>query len=101
MVEKGADFGRSYTYDRSGLQVGRTRDGSYEVVCVASGTPAESAGLLAGDVITAVDGKSPGELGGLQALRGLLRASPGTRHSLTILRDGAQLDAALVIAELF
>jgi len=101
IVEKGPGFGKPMVFDRSGLQVSRTDDGSFEVICVAANTPAEKAGFKTGDVIETVDGRSPEALGGLSRLRELLRAVPGTRYELGVRRGDARLSPALVLEELF
>lgn len=65
---------------------------------VAEGSPAEKAGLQAGDVITAWDGnpiREPGELRNWVAL-----SAPGTRAILTVLRDGHRQELRLQVEEL-
>jgi len=64
---------------------------------VESGSPADKAGVEAGDIITKFDGKviaratdRPGRVG---------RATPGTRSSVTVFRRGGFKDLAVVIAE--
>jgi S1-C subfamily serine protease len=49
------------TYDRAGMWFNVTPEG-YRIIAVTPGGPAEAAGLKAGDVITAIDGKPVGEL---------------------------------------
>jgi putative serine protease PepD len=54
---------------------------------VASGTPAEKAGLQVDDAVTAVDGES---VNGAESLTAQIRErAPGTHVTLTIVRDGA------------
>ena len=60
----------------------------HEVVVVRAGSPAERAGLRAGDVIRSVDGRSaanPGELAGL------LRGNPGSTVTLGVERGGQRI----------
>jgi putative serine protease PepD len=58
------------------------------VVTVQGGTPAASAGLKEGDVVTAVDGKPVDGADGLSAaIRG---HSPGDKITLTYVRDGSK-----------
>ncbi|MDG2521760.1 aspartyl protease family protein [Caulobacter segnis] len=59
-----------FTKDRSGL-VPQLKDGGFVLAMVSPGSPAETAGLKAGQVITAVEGKPAAELGvaGLSKLR--------------------------------
>ena len=66
------------------------------VVAPIDGSPAERAGLLSGDVITAVDGRSvDGET--LDEAIGRIRGPKGTAVVLTVVRDnGAPLEVAIV-----
>lgn len=60
------------------------------VVEVLEGGPAEEAGLLAGDVITAVDGKTTVGLA-LDAAGELLRGQTGSQLTVTVLRNWQEL----------
>ena len=64
---------------------------------VFDGSPAAKAGVLAGDTIAAVDGTN---LTGLDNahVQALIRSTIGTTAHLTIVRNGAPLDAPLAIA---
>lgn len=53
---------------------------------VSSGSPAEKAGIRAGDIITKVNDNKIGRSQGLSTVIGMYR--PGTEVTLTILRDG-------------
>ena len=100
VLEKGGDFGTPFVLDRSGLQVVRSDSGGYQVQYVAADTPAAAAGFLAGDEVIAVGGRSPEEVGGLSALRELMRAEPGTRYRFRVRRAGEDVELELVLAEL-
>ena len=79
--------------ERLGVSTGT---GAY-VMSVGPGTPAEGAGLRAGDVITAVDGDkvtSSDQLG--SAIR---KHRPGDRVDVTWQRGGAERSASVVLAE--
>lgn len=56
------------------------------VVSVASNTPADKAGLKAGDVILQYDGKAVKSVNDLR--NKVANSDPGSEHSLTILRQG-------------
>ena len=101
VFERGGDFGSELVLDRSGLQVGRTDDGTFTVICAAPGTPAEKAGFKAGDTIEAVDDRSPETLGGIGKLREMLRAAPGTRYQVAVRRGDENLSLNLVLAGIF
>ena len=64
---------------------------------VEAGSPAEKAGLEAGDIILKFDGKSIEKSADLPRLVGNTR--PGTRSSLTVWRRGAQRDLTIVVGE--
>ena len=57
--------------------------------------PANKAGLLPGDVVTHVDGKSVSELGYYAAID-MIKGEADTQVSLTILRDGERLEKTVV-----
>jgi predicted aspartyl protease len=74
-------------FDRSGLWI-NAGDNGFPVENVAPGGPAEQAGLLKGDIITAINGK-PARPAELSDARTLLRSLPaGTPVDLSILRSG-------------
>jgi hypothetical protein len=100
IFERGGNFGSELVLDRSGLQVSRTDDGSFTVVCASPNTPAEMAGFKAGDIIEQVEGRSPEALGGIGRLREMLRAAPGTRYRFAVRRGDASLSLNLVLANL-
>ncbi|MBS0293925.1 MAG: DegQ family serine endoprotease [Proteobacteria bacterium] len=64
---------------------------------VESGSPAEKAGIEAGDIITRYDGKAVEKVVDLPRLVGNTR--PGTKASITVFRRGASRDLSITIAE--
>lgn len=68
-----------------GFEIG-IRNNILTVVAPLKGTPAERAGIKAGDKILAVDGKSTQDMGLLEAVK-LIRGEPGTKVELLIYRD--------------
>lgn len=69
-----------------GMEVGM-RDGVVTIIAPLPDTPADNAGLLAGDKILAVDGESTEDESIDQVVR-KIRGEKGTDVTLTILRDG-------------
>ena len=65
---------------------------------VEPGTPAEKAGVEAGDIITKVDGKPIEKANDLPRMVG--GTKPGTKVTLTVLRRGSSKDLAIVIGEM-
>ncbi|MEE8110573.1 MAG: S41 family peptidase [bacterium] len=64
-----------------------TRDGVLTVVSPIDGTPADRAGIKAGDRIVRVDGKSTKEMTLFDAVR-KLRGKPGSKVTISVLREG-------------
>ena len=64
---------------------------------VEAGSPAEKAGVEAGDIITRYDGKPVEKVADLPRLVG--NTKPGTKTSITVFRRGAARDLAITIAE--
>ena len=64
---------------------------------VETGSPAEKAGIEAGDVITRYDGKAVEKVSDLPRLVG--NTKPGTKTHITVFRRGALRDLSITIAE--
>ena len=79
-----------------GVVIGETRRG-IEVSRPIRGTPAFKAGILPGDLIVAVDGRSIVDLGLDEAVQ-LIRGEPLTEVGLTIRRNGNEWEATLMRA---
>ncbi len=77
-----------------GAQV-EERDKKIIVVAPIAGSPAEKAGVLAGDVITAVDGKSLEGVDLVKAI-GMIRGEKGTYVKLTLDRSGVTLELTVM-----
>ena len=65
---------------------------------VETGSPAEKAGVEAGDIITKFDGKPIEKSSDLPRMVG--GTKPGTKSSLTVFRRGATKDLSVMIAEI-
>lgn len=68
-----------------------------EVTSVTKGGPADAAGMLPKDIITAVEGQSTVELG-VDGTVDLVRGEAGTDVHFTVLRDGAAMEMTLTRA---
>lgn len=71
------------------------KDGILTVIAPLKGTPAEVAGIKAGDQIAAIDGKSTESLS-IDAAVNEIRGPVGTTVDFTIIRDGKPLDIKVV-----
>lgn len=65
---------------------------------VEAGSPAEKAGIEAGDIITRYDGKPVDKVADLPRLVG--NTKPGTKTGVTVFRRGAMRDLSITIAEI-
>jgi S1-C subfamily serine protease len=81
---------------RAAAAAGRTR--GVEVAEVVAGSPAESAGLRAGDVIVAIGAVPVEDVGALQAV--LTEDSIGARLEVTVVRGGGTLPFTVTPVEL-
>lgn len=84
------------TFDKSGMWINLAGDG-FVVADVAKGGAAEAAGIVAGDVIAAIDGRSADEMT-LSDARRLLRTRPdGTIVTADLIRGGVRSSVALTL----
>lgn len=78
-----------------GVQLAET-EGLLEIKEVGKESGAEAAGLKAGDVITAVEGKEVNEIGALSKILGKKKA--GEKVKLTVSRDGKKFDLEVTLS---
>lgn len=71
----------------------------YEITIVTPGGPAEAAGILPGDIVTAVEGESVIPLG-MTETKNRVRGEEGTQVNLTILRDGQTMSFTVTRAKI-
>ncbi|RMG19870.1 MAG: S41 family peptidase [Deltaproteobacteria bacterium] len=88
-IDTGGEFGGV------GLEVTR-RDGEVVVVTPLEDTPAMRAGLLPGDIIVEIDGRTLKDLTLPEAVR-LMRGAPGSKVALTILRKGFKAPRTITV----
>jgi serine protease Do len=79
-------------------ELGLTRLGGAFVGSVQNGSAADKAGIKPGDVIVRFNGKEIGTSSELPPLVGAM--SPGSRASVTLLRDGKERDVVVALTEL-
>jgi len=87
------------TFDRAGLWINQATDG-FAVVDVTKGAPADAAGLKAGDVIIAVDGKPATSLKLYEVRKHLRDEVPGTAVTFTVRRAGAEKSMPVMLRDL-
>ncbi len=79
-------------FDGIGITFSTNEDGEYVIVSTISGTPADQAGLKAGDKIIAVDGKTYDNMDSVSAA---VKGKAGTKVTITYERDGKQKDVTM------
>jgi hypothetical protein len=107
IFERRADSAQPIPFDRAGLWLnlaeappGVSGPPGFEVIDSYAGGPAAEAGLRQGDLVVAVDGKTPADLP-LPAVRERLRTDPpGTRVTFTVDRAGKRSDLVVVLRDL-
>ena len=100
IFERGQDFETFVPFDRSGLQIWWGEPGVVEVLHVAAGGPAASAGLSDGDVIVSINGIPAEYFAGLSAIRELLKSEPGTGFDIEVVREGQTEQIRVELARL-
>ncbi len=73
-----------------GIYVAEDEAGQYVILAPMKESPAEAAGVQAGDILTAVDGVSCAELGSLDAAVNKMRGLPDTTVDITVRREGQE-----------
>jgi carboxyl-terminal processing protease len=86
-----------------GIQVGydRQKGGVLSVISPVPGTPAYDAGVLAGDVIVKIDGKTTDSMRLNEAVD-MIQGNPGDKVTLTVVHEGTKdpVDVPIVRAEI-
>lgn len=101
IVEKGDDFNKEFPEDKAGLTFIRSEDGEFEVFFVAPGTPAAKAGFRQGDTVKSINGIHIQCIGGLSAIRKMLKEDPGTEYAFIVNRNGKEKRLNLKLANLY
>jgi len=92
-LQPGAQFGEKETSDMSGLHLIRSR-GATLVYAVDAGSPAESAGVKAGDTLETINHVTAGNLS-MRDIRRALKSRDGLTVSLTLQRATTVFDVSL------
>lgn len=82
-------------FDGVGMEIGIDKDGNLTVIAPLKDTPAERAGIRAGDVVLAIDGKSTEGISTDGAVK-LIRGPKGSKVVFTVYRGGKTLDLTAI-----
>jgi carboxyl-terminal processing protease len=78
-----------------GMEVGMNKDKIITVIAPLKGTPADKAGMLPGDLILSINGKSTDSLSTEAAIK-MIRGPKGTKVVFTIFRDGKTKEISVI-----
>jgi hypothetical protein len=99
IFERNADYSEPDDYDRAGLWL-NLANGAFKVMSVLPKGPAAEAGLKEGDLLVAIDGKTPAELS-LPAARRMLRSNPpATKIRLRVESGGKTRELTVTLRDL-
>ena len=84
-------------YSGVGLTFAEADDGSFTVVSVSKDSPAEKAGMKAGDILLRVDDK---EFDDLELIANAIRGDEGTKVTITYSRNGKEDEVTLTRAKI-
>ena len=94
-LEKNANWSKPEVFNRAGIIVDAT-DAGQKVMTVLPGSPAESAGIAVGDVITQIDGHAPGD----EVNDPAFLQPEGARVDLTVKHGNTSRNIQLTLKEL-
>lgn len=84
----------SNSYVGVGITIQPRQDDGFDIISVATGAPAQEAGILAGDILIAVDGTDVTQMD-TGSLSSLIRGEENTSVKLTVRRDTEQKEFTL------
>ena len=87
ILEKGADFEKSFPEGKAGMIFILNDSDEIEILNVTEGAAAHKAGIKKGDLLISVDGKNINNFLNFQDLINLFKAPEGTVYRLKIKRD--------------
>ncbi len=80
-------------YSGVGITFSMDEEGRFVVVSVTEDSPADKAGIKAGDIMISVDGK---EYDDIDLMGNAIRGEEGSKVNIAYLRDGDEMDADLI-----
>ena len=98
-LEPGKKYAEPDRFTRSGFQLARFGD-TVKAMQVLAGSPAEKAGLQAGDEVTAIDGKPVGAMTPDDVWAMLDDGKAGSTHTLTVKREGKDVKLKLTLKDM-
>jgi len=88
------------TYVGIGVSLSQEEGSEYEIISVTEGSPADQAGIQIFDVMTKVNGVSIKEFKSYEDVVAQVRGEAGTQVSISVLRNGQELNFTLTRADI-
>ena len=97
-LQPNAAFSSPFIYNRAGIGILPVGD-QWTVENIIANSPAAEAGIMTGDQVLSINGKSPTDLGA-NGLHDTWTAAPGTIVRLVLVRNGVRMAKSLVLRDL-
>lgn len=98
-LEPNGLFGDPFIVDRSGIRCERHEDGRVTVYSVIPGSPGDEAGLLEGDEIVSIDGRSITDFERMEEIFEILRDRERKTLQIEIMRKGGKSSVSLLLRD--
>jgi hypothetical protein len=95
-LEPGADYERPDAFTMTGLQIGKYDEG-FKIIQVIEDSPADKAGIRAGEVVKSVDGRAMSEWPRAELTELFETGKKGRKVAFTLDRDGIPEDVTIVL----
>ncbi len=101
IMEKGQSYNLVSPRDKSGLIIGRSENNQPMISYISTNSPADKAGLVAGDIIVELAGQAIGPDHPVLPLRDILRGPAGSEIVIHVQRNGQTLVSHIVLEDLY
>jgi len=99
LLEPNAGVSEPFFRDRAGVQLIRAGKGKIVVEAVIPGSPADEAGLAAGDIVLSVAGRKASKFSNLEEISKLFEAPEGTTYPIDVKREGKKRSVSLTLRQ--
>lgn len=95
IIEKGEEFTKEFSRDKSGLFFMMNNEKEVEVISVPEGTPADKSGFEVGDILVSINGIDVKNFGNLQKIKNIFKDEEGKEFIIGIIREGDEKEIPL------